>query len=244
MNATLLHFLIVLAVVFAVNLLPAFGPPNALLVVFFALNWHLPLIPLVVIAAVASGAGRYLLATATHRVGDHLDTRRRANLRTAGEYLTHRRGRTFAVLGVFLVSPLPSAQMFEAAGLMGLRLLPLTAAHVVGRTVSFTIYVGATGVAERSLGNTLVSSLTSPSGIAIQIALLAAIVMLARIDWAAFLPGAHLAGQSPVRAGTQRAGILSLCKRRAPSKFAALPDHTPETDRSAPPVVGQSDSAN
>lgn len=189
MNVTVLPFLIVVAVVFAVNLLPAFGPPNAVLVVFFALNWHLHPVPLVVVAAVASGAGRYLLATATHHLGDHLGARRRANLRTAGDYLTRRRGRTFAVLGVFLVSPLPSAQMFEAAGLMGLRLLPLTAAHVAGRTVSFAFYVGATGVAERSLGTTLVSSLTSPAGIAVQIALLAAVVGLTRIDWTAFLPG-------------------------------------------------------
>ena len=65
----------------------------------------------------------------------------------------------------------------------------ITAAHVAGRTVSFAFYVGATGVAERSLGTTLVSSLTSPAGIAVQIALLAAVVGLTRIDWTTFLPG-------------------------------------------------------
>lgn len=46
----------VFAVVFTVNSLPAFGLPNALLVVFFGLNWNLEPVPLVVTAAVASGA--------------------------------------------------------------------------------------------------------------------------------------------------------------------------------------------
>ncbi|MGW5918539.1 hypothetical protein ACWFPY_06075 [Nocardia fluminea] len=72
--------------------------------------------------------------------------------------------------------------MFEAAGLMGLRLVPLTTAHVVGRVVSFSLYVGAAGVAERSLGETLTSAFTTPYGIAVQIGLLVGVVMLARID--------------------------------------------------------------
>ncbi|MFC9659998.1 hypothetical protein ACFVJ5_07135 [Nocardia sp. NPDC127606] len=188
MSTSLWQFLIVAAVVFVVNLMPAFGPPNALVLVFFTLNWHLNPVALVVVGAFSSGAGRYVLAAATHRVGDRLSAQRRANLAAASNYLTSRRGRRFAVLGLFLVSPLPSAQMFEAAGLMGLSLLPVTAAHISGRLVSFSFYMGVAGLAERSLGATLTSSLTSPFGIAIQIALLTGVVLLARIDWTRYLP--------------------------------------------------------
>ncbi|TDP31820.1 hypothetical protein [Nocardia ignorata] len=188
MSTTVAHLLFVVAVVFTVNLLPAFGPPNALLVVFFGLNWNLDPAPLVVCAAVASGAGRYVLAAVTRRAGGRLGPRRRANLRAASDYLTGRRGRRITTIGVFLVSPLPSAQMFEAAGLMGLRLFPLTTAHIVGRIVSFSLYMSAAEVAERSLGETLTSSLTTPYGIAVQIAFLAGVVMLTRIDWTEYLP--------------------------------------------------------
>ncbi|MEV6220438.1 hypothetical protein AB0M13_02195 [Nocardia fluminea] len=199
MSTTISQLLIVVAVVFTVNLLPAFGPPNALLVVFFGLNWDLDPVPLVVGAAVASGAGRYVLATATRRAGGHLGPRRTANLRAASDYLTGRRDRRFATIGVFLVSPLPSAQMFEAAGLMGLRLVPLTAAHVAGRLVSSSVYVGAAGVAERSLGETLTSSFTTPYGIAVQIGLLVGVVLLARIDWTEYLPIATPASSTDQR---------------------------------------------
>ncbi|MFF5035476.1 hypothetical protein [Nocardia salmonicida] len=196
MSPTVPQLLLVIAVVFAVNLLPAFGPPNALLVVFFGLNWNLHPVPLVIGAAVASGAGRYVLATATRRARSHLSPRRTANLRAASDYLTGRRGRRFATIGVFLLSPLPSAQMFEAAGLMGLRLVPITTAHVVGRLVSFSLYIGVAGVAERSLGETLTSSFTTPYGIAVQIGLLVGVVMLARIDWTKYLPVAKPASST------------------------------------------------
>lgn len=191
MSATLWQLLVVSAVVFAVNLMPAFGPPNVLVLVFFKLNWDLDPVALVVIGAFSSGAGRYVLAATVNRVGGHLSAQRRASLQAAGDYLAGRRDRAYAVLGVFLVSPLPSAQLFEAAGLMGLRLLPLTAAHVLGRLVSFSVYIAVADVAERSLGATLTAALTSPVGIAIQVVLLIGVVMLARIDWTKYVPGAQ-----------------------------------------------------
>ncbi|MBF6215401.1 hypothetical protein IU469_30335 [Nocardia puris] len=204
MSTTAGQLLLVVAVVFAVNLLPAFGPPNALLVVFFGLNGNLDPVPLVVCAAVASGAGRYVLAAATRRAGGHLGPRRTTNLRAAGDHLTGRRGRKFATIGVFLVSPLPSAQLFEAAGLLGLRLFPLTAAHVAGRTVSFSLYLSAAEVAERSLGETLTASFTTPYGIAVQIVLLVGVVMLARVDWTGYLPVTTAHPAQTHRAGEHR----------------------------------------
>lgn len=183
-------YLVVVAVVFLVNLMPAFGPPNSLVLVLFKLNWHLDPVALVIIGAFTSGAGRYLLAAGTGRIRNHLSARRKANLRAAGDYLTARRGRSLGGLAVFLISPLPSAQLFEAAGLMGVRLLPVTAAHVLGRLVSFSFYMGATSIAERNLSAAFIDSLTSPSGITIQIALLLVVIGLARIDWTRYLPGA------------------------------------------------------
>ncbi|OJF84233.1 hypothetical protein NS14008_11905 [Nocardia seriolae] len=185
----MLQYLAVVAVVFAVNLMPAFGPPTVAVLVLFRLNWHLDPVVLVVTGALTSGTGRYLLAAATGRVRDRLSTRRKASLRAAKDYLTGHRGRSFTGLAIFLISPLPSAQLFEAAGLMGVRLLPITAAHVAGRLVSYSLYIGATDVAERSLGATLTDTLTSPWGIAIQLGLLAAVVLLARVAWTRHLPG-------------------------------------------------------
>jgi uncharacterized membrane protein YdjX (TVP38/TMEM64 family) len=85
---------------------------------------------------------------------------------------------------VFALSPLPSAQLFEAAGLTRLPLLPFTAAFFVGRTISYSIYaLTAKTVAHSSLGTELRHSITSPVGIAIDLAMIVLLVVLARVDW-------------------------------------------------------------
>lgn len=182
------HYSIAIAVVFLVNLMPAFGPPTALVLVLFKLNWQLEPVALVIAGALTAGCGRFLLATATGRVRTRLSPRRRASLRAAHDYLLGHKGRSLLGFSLFLLSPLPSAQLFEAAGLMGVRLVPITAAFVAGRLVSYSLYIGATSVAERSLGAMFADSLTSVYGVSAQILLLALVVLLARIDWTTLLP--------------------------------------------------------
>ncbi|MBV9943105.1 MAG: hypothetical protein JO262_13335 [Solirubrobacterales bacterium] len=79
-----------------------------------------------------------------------------------------------ASLAVFVFSPLPSAQMFMAAGLADIPLLPLAGAFLIGRSISYTIYVTAATAAEETVHRLLRQGLTSPSAIAIQLASLAA----------------------------------------------------------------------
>jgi uncharacterized membrane protein YdjX (TVP38/TMEM64 family) len=98
--------------------------------------------------------------------------------------MSNRRGSAVA-LGVFALSPVPSAQLFVAAGLMSVRLVPFTLAFFAGRLVSYSLYVaGASAVRGTSVGQVLTDSLTSPWAIAIQVLLLAGLVVLGRIDWA------------------------------------------------------------
>jgi hypothetical protein len=64
------------------------------------------------------------------------------------------------------------------------RLLPLTAAFFAGRTVSYTVYSSTAGaLSETDTGQTLLSSITSPWGVALQVAMLVGIVLLGRVEW-------------------------------------------------------------
>lgn len=187
-DRTVLCYLAVLGTVFGLNLLPALGPPTWTLLVLFRLNWHLRPVPLVVLGALSAGAGRLVLAQATRRLRDRLPPKHVANLRAAGNYLTGHRGRAAAGLAVFAVSPVPSAQLFEAAGLVDIPLLPLTAAFFVGRLVSYSLYVGAAHAADRRFGTVVRSGLSSPYGIALQVAMVIGVVLLTRVNWAKHLP--------------------------------------------------------
>lgn len=181
-------YLLVLAVVFGVNLLPAFGPPTWAVLVFFRLNSDVDVVALVILGAISAAAGRLLLAVAFGRLRGHISARQTANLAAAGKVLTKDRKRSIAGLGLFALSPLPSAQLFEAAGLIGVALLPLTVAFFVGRLISYSVYVaGASAAAGTSAGQLVTSSFTSPWGIALQVLLLLGLAGLTRVDWVTLL---------------------------------------------------------
>ncbi|MEO6152954.1 MAG: hypothetical protein ABIT09_04455 [Croceibacterium sp.] len=179
------EYLILFAVVLGANLLPAFGPPTWSIIVLFGLNSPLPIWAIVVIGALAAALGRYGLAHGTRWLRRFVSGKMRRNLEAAKSALEKHRGRGFLVLALFALSPVPSAQLFEAAGLTGVRLLPFTLAFFGGRLVSYSIYAtGAQAARASSLGDTFRHALTSPWGIAAQVAMLAALVVLANVDWA------------------------------------------------------------
>lgn len=178
-------YVLVVAAIFAVNLLPAFGPPTWAVLVLFSIHGDYVVPLLVLTGALAAASGRLVLARGTRRLGHHLPEKQRTNLQAAGEALAERRGRSLALLALFAISPVPSAQLFEAAGLMAVRLVPLTAAFFVGRTVSYALYVGgASALKDTNTGHVLLSSLTSPWGFALEVVMIIGLVLLARVDWA------------------------------------------------------------
>jgi uncharacterized membrane protein YdjX (TVP38/TMEM64 family) len=186
----MLELLTLFAIVFGVNLLPAFGPPTWAVLVLYVLNTSIHPALLIPVAALAAASGRFLLALAFRLLGNRLPKKYRGNLAAAKAAMEKNRRNAILALGLFALSPVPSAQLFEAAGLAGVRLLPFTLAFFVGRTISYSIYVfTAAGLRATSLGDTFKEAITSPWGIALQVAMLIGLVLFARIDWAKWLGG-------------------------------------------------------
>jgi uncharacterized membrane protein YdjX (TVP38/TMEM64 family) len=177
------------ALVFGCNLLPAFAPPTWTILVLYRLNSHLAPVPLILIGAFSAGCGRYLLARGTGLLRSRIPAKHLANLESAGGLLTQNRKTAFAGLSLFALSPLPSAQLFEAAGLIGKKLVPLTLAFFAGRLISYSIYVtGATQLKDRNLGSIFTSGFKSPLGIAIQFLGILGVYLLTKINWQHYLP--------------------------------------------------------
>ena len=180
-------YAIAFGLVFAINLLPAFGPPTWAVLVFLVFNLDLEPVILVPCGAVAAASGRFLLASGARRARGLLDPKRIEGLDAARDYLLRSRARAGTGLALFALSPVPSAQLFIAAGLLCVPLVPLTLAFFSGRLVSYSIYVGAASAAGKGLGEIVGDSLTTPWGIALQIAMLAGLVALVRVDWVSIL---------------------------------------------------------
>ena len=106
------------------------------------------------------------------------------NLQAAGDAVGKRKRGSLVAIGLFALSPLPSAQLFEAAGLAGVRLVHFTAAFFAGRIVSYSIYAAtAKGVEKTSFGGAIKHYLTSPIGIGLEVLMLGLLVALTQIDW-------------------------------------------------------------
>ena len=121
-------YFILFAIVLGVNLLPAFGPPTWTIIVAYGLSSHMPLAALVTIGAVASALGRFSLAHAFRALRAHIPAKTVRNLSAAEKALDRRKHHSLFALGLFALSPLPSAQLFEAAGLIEVGLVKFTAA--------------------------------------------------------------------------------------------------------------------
>ena len=176
-------YLAVAAVVFAVNLVPAFAPPTWAILVLFRLHAHVPAAALVAIGAMAASTGRLTLASATRTLRKRLPSHRVDRLEAVRARLLRRRSHTIAILVLFVLSPLPSAQLFVAAGLLDVPLIPATAAFFAGRVVSYAGYVGAAALVDRSYGDVATDALRSPLGLAVQIVLTVAVAALPFAPW-------------------------------------------------------------
>ena len=143
--------------------------------------------------ALSAGLGRYVLATYTGLLRNRISGKVLTNLQSARKVLEEKSTRTIILVLLFMISPLPSAQLFEAAGLIGARLIPLTLAFFSGRLVTYSFYVAsAAELKSRGISEMITKELTSFWAIAFQIAMIALIVLLTRINWSRFLTAKNL----------------------------------------------------
>lgn len=178
-----MKYLIILLVVFGVNLMPAFGPPTWSLLVVARWQWHLNPVWLVVLGVIGAGSGRFILAHGARALRLHFPKRYRDNLARAEKRLTARKRRFSLLFALFVVSPLPSAQLFLAAGLLEFRILPLTLAFMLGRVVTYSLYLSAAVAVDHSFSSVLRNVWGSPWAIALQLLLLVLVVALPMLPW-------------------------------------------------------------
>lgn len=180
-----MSYLAVFAFVFLANVVPAFAPPTWSILVFLTLTYTLHVLPTIVLGVIAAASGRYILAHIFRRYRDKLPHWYLTNMENAATHLTKSNAHIGALFILFFLSPLSSAQLFEAAGIMkNIALRPLVLAFAAGRLVTYTMYVsGAHLLSESSIGDVLLSNLKSPQAIATQIILVMALVALGSVKW-------------------------------------------------------------
>jgi uncharacterized membrane protein YdjX (TVP38/TMEM64 family) len=179
------HYFLAIAVITGANLLPAFAPPTWAILVFFTLRYHMNPVGLVLLGVMSATFGRAILANIFRAIRGWLPKGYVANMERIGAKIEDNPRRAFGLLTLFFLSPISSAQLFEAAGIIKrIALGPLLLAFAGGRIISYSIYVsGASVLKETSLGQIIEKEFTSPIAIATQIFLIVGLVALGNVKW-------------------------------------------------------------
>lgn len=179
------QYAVVFLAIFVANSVPAFAPPTWMFLVFFELHYNLHPLLLVITGALAATSGRAVIATYMRALTPFLPAKYVANMESAGRYFTRTRAIAYTSIALFFFSPLSSAQLFAAAGIMrNVRLKPLLIAFLTGKLMSYSVYVfGAHTLKSTDLGELVVEQMKSPLGIAIQVLLVLAVIALGMRDW-------------------------------------------------------------
>ena len=180
------------AVVFGLNVIPAFAPPTWMVFSYIGFRYAPDHIGwLAILGAAAAPLGRVTLAKmARVIVRKHfLSEGTRNNVDRIREYLDPRRTLTFGLFLFYAFTPFPSNYLFIAYGLTTMELRKLAAPFFIGRAVSYSFWgLTASSVASRiDFESTDALQYFSVYFVAAQIVLLSLIYVFTRIDWRALL---------------------------------------------------------
>ncbi len=192
---TISQYLLVYFVIAVANSIPAFAPPTWMLLVYFELQFELHPAGLILTGALAATSGRAVLAYGMRGVAPRLPARYVANMESAGRFFTRNKPLAYGTVATFFFSPLSSAQLFAAAGIMrNIALKPLLVAFFASKVISYSIYVlGTHTLKTTDFGQLVIEQMTSPWGMAIQVLLVLAVIAIGLKDW----NGLRKSGETP-----------------------------------------------
>ena len=178
-----MNYLFLLLIIFGINLLPAFGPPTWLALVIAQWRWHLNPVAVVLLGVIGAVAGRGLLAVAFGRLRDFFPKRYVNNLNRAHKKIDEHPSGEIAWYIVFLFTPVPSAQLFCAVGLLEMPLTKILITFAAGRLVSYTIYDATASAIGHEFHSLWSKYWGNPFAIALQISFLIGLSVLPLISW-------------------------------------------------------------
>jgi len=181
--------LLLFAAVFLINVIPAFMPPTWMLLSLFATLYGVPIADLVVIGAVASTSGRYVLAKASGPLGDRfLPRKQKKSIKYLKNFLSGEPWTTTGLVSfLYSLSPLPSNTMFIVTGAARISLLPVIGGFFIGRLISYAVL---TSIAMNVVSaEHLLNPFLNPAYLVMDIIGLAAAVGLLLMDWKQLIHG-------------------------------------------------------
>ena len=176
------------ALIFGLNLIPAFAPPTWMALALIGFQYHdASALLLAGVGAVAATLGRLTLARLSHVLirKKLLSDAHRANIDVIKDRLKKRTTLTVGLFLFYAFSPLPSNFLFIAYGLTGLPLLRVALPFFIGRLASYGFFIisGAAAGRRFKIGSTTSSIYAAAWFIGTQLLILGALYCFTRVYW-------------------------------------------------------------
>lgn len=183
---TVLVFLAIFLVIFALNVVPVLAPPTWSVLSFLAFRLNSNIVLLAGVGAVAATLGRIVLAKLSTVIIRQkiLSADTRANIDSVRQQVETHHELSFGLFLFYAFSPFPSNHLFIAYGLTALKLRLIAIPFLLGRLVSYAFFAyTASSLAQMLNYGSATKSFFSIYFIASQLLGLVTIYVFTRIDW-------------------------------------------------------------
>jgi hypothetical protein len=174
--------LLAYGIAFVINLFPAFMPTTWMVLAFFRVQFGLPILPLTIGGALFSGLGRVVLAKGTGLFHRRF-FRRESGVEEVKAYLDSRRNYVGLATFGYCLMPLPTNNLFVAAGVVGVSLARVMVGFWIGRTIADTFYVWTTDQVFESLRSVFEEFYSDWTIVLLQIVSLIGAALLIVVPW-------------------------------------------------------------
>ncbi len=175
------------ALSFIINLVPAFMPSTWMILAFFYIKFDLPLVPLTIGGAIASALGRYLLAKASTLFKRRFLRGRQGDMEELGEFLNEHRNYMALTVFVYALTPLPTNNLFIAAGMVEASMTQVLAGFITSRVLANTFWVWATHRTFQHLGDLFRGAAGSWLSVLLELMGVTSVILLYFLPWERWL---------------------------------------------------------
>jgi membrane protein YqaA with SNARE-associated domain len=173
---------LLLAIVFLVNIVPAFMPPTWAILVYYHITQGEGILELALLGALFSTLGRLMLAEWSGPIFSRFFNKNmHKNADFTHEMLAKKPLESFAFTFLYALSPFPSNAVFIVAGIAKLRLIPIVSGFFAGRIISYAVLMYLSKFSVEAVSSLL--SFDNPLIIAIDLIGIAATIVFFLVDW-------------------------------------------------------------
>ena len=185
-----IEYIILAIFVLGMNVIPGFMPPTWTILVFFFLTYHLLPIPVIIIGAVFATLGRITLYfIARYQLIKIIPTKSKKNMEFLGKYFYKNKKITIPALLIYAFLPIPSNQVYIAAGLARINIKIVALLFFFGRIISYSSWILTAHLATTSLDEIFKSHFSRGNVIIFELFGFAVVYVISTINWEKILKG-------------------------------------------------------